>query len=89
MSKIFKPGDKVKFKGLKAGSITLEPREGILRIADSNTTVKGVVTIIGDKQQLLFVPTGAMYCHEHHGILLESILSNESDELQKKLGNLK
>ena len=71
----FKAGDKVSFKGLTVGTIVLQPREGVLRKADDNTAIKGVVSIVGDKQQLLFNSNGSMYCHGHHGILLERLES--------------
>jgi len=70
MKTVFKAGDKVTFKGLVVGNITLAPRSGVLRKADDNTTIKGVTTITGDKDQLLFNPDGTIYCHAQHGVLL-------------------
>lgn len=69
----FKAGDNVTFRGVTVGNITLAPRSGVLRKNDDNTTVKGVTSIIGDKDQLLFNPDGTIYCHSQHGVLLAKL----------------
>lgn len=67
----FREGERVRFKGLKAGKLTLKPVTGILRKADGNTSIKGVTQIIGDTQRMLFSPDGSIYCHAHFGVMLE------------------
>lgn len=82
----FKAGDKVTFKGLTVGNITLAPRSGILRKNDDNTTVKGVTSIIGDKDQLLFNPDGTIYCHAQHGVMLAKLGKRRTNTRSKKNG---
>jgi hypothetical protein len=84
MKTLFKDGDKVTFKGLTVGNITLAPRSGVLRKNDDNTTVKGVTSIIGDKDQLLFNPDGTIYCHSQHGVLLSKARSRKGENRKSK-----
>lgn len=81
----FKAGDNVRFLGITVGAIALAPREGVLRLNDRNTTVRGVMSIIGDKDALLFCPDGTIYCHSQHGVLLETIPDTEASKLLKVL----
>jgi hypothetical protein len=81
---VFKAGDRVTFKGITVGNITLGPRSGVLRKNDDNTTVRGVTSIIGDKDQLLFNPDGTIYCHSQHGVLLSKVRSRKGGTLKSK-----
>lgn len=76
---IFKPGDLVMFKGLTISTTILAPSKGLLKLADRNTTHKGVMTIKGNHQRLLFNPEGTIYCHEYLGVLLEPVETAEND----------
>lgn len=69
----FKPGDKVKFPGMKVGKLDIKPVEGELALNDSNTSVKGVMVIKGDTQRMMFLPDGSIYCHGQHGIMLQLV----------------
>lgn len=68
----FQPGDWVKFKGLHVVALGLQikPVEGKLVLADHNTSVKGVMRIYGDIQNMMFLPDGTIYCHPQYGILI-------------------
>lgn len=67
----FKAGDTVKFKGITVGEKKIKSVTGVLKLSDKNTTYKGVMSIEGDEQGMLFNPDGTIYCHQNLGILLE------------------
>lgn len=70
---IFKPGDQVRFKGLVADKVILPPKEGVLKLNDRGTTVRGVMSMKDDAQRLMFTPDGRLYCHGQYGVLLEHL----------------
>lgn len=79
----FKAGDHVKFLGITVGNIVLKERTGILRLNDANTTIKGVTSIIGDQDQLMFTPDGTIYCHGQHGVLLVKLPKRRGKNVRK------
>lgn len=83
----FKPGDRVKFLGITVGNITLKERSGVLRLNDDNTTIKGVTSIIGDQDQLMFNPDGTIYCHAQHGVKLVKLPKRRANTRGKRENN--
>ena len=69
---IFKPGDIVKFPGLKSDlpKANIPPIEGELYLMDHNTSIKGVMMIKNDKHRMMFLPDGTIYCHPKFGVML-------------------
>lgn len=72
-----KPGDEVLFQGTEVGGgpkkLVIKPVRGKLILADSNTSIPGVMRIEGDKQNMLFLPNGMIYCHTYLGVLCKKI----------------
>lgn len=69
-SPTFKPGDVVQFGGLHAKGIKIQPVEGELFLNDKNKK-PGVMMIKGDKQKMMFMPDGSIYCHAQYGCVLK------------------
>lgn len=84
MSKTFTPGMLVKFPGLTAGKIKIPVIQGQLVKNDRNTTVPGVMSIVGDKHGMLFLPDGTIYCHGQFGPMLESLTNEEAEDTPRK-----
>jgi hypothetical protein len=72
----FKPGDLVKFPGMQVKGLLIKPVVGKLYLSEKNKK-PGVMMIRGDRQRMMFMPDGTIYCHPQYGCMLK--LKEESD----------
>ena len=79
----FKPGDWVRFLGLKYAGKSFAPYYGKLR-AQVNAAV-GCVKIVDEPIGLIFNADGTLYCHAHLGVLLEKAKPVKSMKPKKEV----
>ena len=81
---MFKPGDKVRFKGIKKGNLSIGPFEGELQLNDKRTNAKGIMSIKGDANGMLFHPDGTIYCHGELGSVLTLVRDPSEISLEEQ-----